>query len=281
MGLLVLLVLLTLSSPRVTCADCVSWCFSCDLQFRGPNFNFNPLVCSLQCEGSLLSTAEWDRCGAILSLQGGVIGETKREQEHVPTDLDLNEMPMKRYGGFLKKPDKSKFFFTNQQRENGNLKGETNKKYGSFLRKYGERGLVALPADLDQEKENQSNEESDEQNQAWGSRDERKRYGGFLRKYPKRSIEKVQGIELEREVPEKRVVSEEGPAQGYESEMGGDTEYGVTDLQKRYGGFMRRIRPKLKWDNQKRYGGFLRRQFKVSARSEEVPGLFSGELSDL
>nr|prf dynorphin 24 [Sus scrofa domesticus] len=24
-----------------------------------------------------------------------------------------------------------------------------------------------------------------------------------------------------------------------------------------YGGFLRRIRPKLKWDNQKRYGGFL------------------------
>ncbi|CAL8363805.1 unnamed protein product [Lota lota] len=42
-------------------------------------------------------------------------------------------------------------------------------------------------------------------------------------------------------------------------------------LQKRYGGFMRRIRPKLnnlKLDNQKRYGGFLRRHFKSAVRSE-------------
>ena len=40
-------------------------------------------------------------------------------------------------------------------------------------------------------------------------------------------------------------------------------------LQKRYGGFMRRIRPNsLKLDNQKRYGGFLRRHFKIALRSE-------------
>ena len=42
-------------------------------------------------------------------------------------------------------------------------------------------------------------------------------------------------------------------------------------LQKRYGGFMRRIRPKmnsLKSDNQKRYGGFLRRHFKIAVRSD-------------
>ena len=46
------------------------------------------------------------------------------------------------------------------------------------------------------------------------------------------------------------------------------------ELQKRYGGFMRRVRPKtnnLKWD--KRYGGFLRRHFKISVRSAEDPFL--------
>ncbi|KAJ3589024.1 hypothetical protein NHX12_009872 [Muraenolepis orangiensis] len=46
-------------------------------------------------------------------------------------------------------------------------------------------------------------------------------------------------------------------------------------LQKRYGGFMRRIRPKmsnLKW---KRYGGFLRRHFNVAVRSEPASFDFS------
>ncbi|XP_053309483.1 proenkephalin-B [Spea bombifrons] len=276
MGLLVLLLLLTLGNPQAAC-DCVSWCFSCHLHFRDPNANFNPLVCSLQCEGSLLPHTDWDRCVMLLSLQEGLVQEDKREQERVPTELDLHETPVKRYGGFLKKPDKNKFFFTSPKRQNRDIKGQGNKEYGGLL-----QHLVELRADKEPEAESQGGEEPNKQNQAWAGREERKRYGGFLRKYPKRSIENLRGEELGRGPgTEKRVVLEEALAQGVESQKGSDADYGVADLHKRYGGFMRRIRPKLKWDNQKRYGGFLRRQFKVNTRSEEEPGIFSGELSDL
>ncbi|XP_075032701.1 proenkephalin-B isoform X2 [Mixophyes fleayi] len=278
MGLLVLIMLLSLSAPQATCADCVSWCFSCALQIQLANTHFNPLVCSLQCEGTLSSITEWERCERILSPLGAVLEVSKREQERVPLSSDLPEMLVKRYGGFMKKLDKNKFFFNSPKRDNSIYKGETSKTYGGVLKKYGERDLLEIP---DSEQESVVNEESEEQDKAWSARDERKRYGGFLRKYPKRSLENLQGMELERRM---LLSPEMEPGQGVEeveTEQGVETEHGVADLQKRYGGFMRRIRPKLKWDNQKRYGGFLQRQFKISARSEEEPSTFSGELSDL
>ncbi|XP_063819559.1 proenkephalin-B [Pseudophryne corroboree] len=278
MGLLVLIMLLSLSAPRAACADCVSWCFSCALQTRLANTPINPLVCSLQCEESLSSMTEWERCEKILSTLGAVLEVSKREQERVPMSSDLLDMPVKRYGGFIKKLDKNKFLFNYPKRENSNYKGETSKTYGGVLQKFGERDLQEIP---NSEQESEVNEDSEEEDKAWSAKDERKRYGGFLRKYPKRSLENVQGIELERRIV---LNPEMEPGQGVEeleTEQGVETEHGVADLQKRYGGFMRRIRPKLKWDNQKRYGGFLRRQFKVSTRSEEEPSTFSGELSDL
>ncbi|XP_069809067.1 proenkephalin-B [Dendropsophus ebraccatus] len=273
MGLLVLIMLLSLSTPHATCADCVSWCFSCALQIQAANIHFNPLVCSLQCEGSLTSMTEWERCEKILSPAGAILEVSKRDQERVPTATDPLEVPVKRYGGFMKKLDKNKFFFNNPKRESGIYKGEASMPYSGAL-----RDLLEIP---DSEQETEVNDKSEEQSQAWRAKDERKRYGGFLRKYPKRSQEELQGAELDRRmVLDPELGSEQG-VEEVETAQGVETEQGVADLQKRYGGFMRRIRPKLKWDNQKRYGGFLRRQFKVTTRSEENPSTFSGELSNL
>ncbi|NWX21705.1 PDYN protein, partial [Aegotheles bennettii] len=127
-----------------------------------------------------------------------------------------------------------------------------------------------------------------------------KRYGGFMKKM----MAKGKLLSLLREnahskgglskkfggfgrKPGERAAPEDypgpGPAgEGDEEPTGAGAEgQELAELHKRYGGFMRRIRPKLKWDNQKRYGGFLRRQFKVTTRSDEDPSAYSGEVSDL
>ncbi|XP_042656959.1 proenkephalin-B [Tyto alba] len=124
-----------------------------------------------------------------------------------------------------------------------------------------------------------------------------KRYGGFLKKMAKGKLlallrenahskgglsKKLGGFDRK---PGERAAPEDypGPAGDGDEEPAGAGAAGqeLAELHKRYGGFMRRIRPKLKWDNQKRYGGFLRRQFKVTTRSEEDPKAYSGEVSDL
>ncbi|KAG8567190.1 hypothetical protein GDO81_013528 [Engystomops pustulosus] len=226
----------------------------------------------------MISITEWERCEKMMSPLGAVLEISKREQERVPTTFDLQEVPVKRYGGFMKKLDKNKFFFNSPKRESGINKGEASEPYNGVLNKYGERDLLEIP---DSEQEQEVNDQTEEQNQAWDPREERKRYGGFLRKYPKRSLEDLQGVELDRRMILDPVLGSDEGVEEVETEQGVETEHGVTDLQKRYGGFMRRIRPKLKWDNQKRYGGFLRRQFKVTTRSEENPSSFSEELSTL
>ncbi|KAM7038225.1 proenkephalin-B isoform 1-T1 [Acridotheres tristis] len=123
-----------------------------------------------------------------------------------------------------------------------------------------------------------------------------KRYGGFMKMMSKAKLlsllrenahskgglsKKFGGVSRK---PGERAAPEDYP--GPAGDGDGDeepTEAGAEgqELHKRYGGFMRRIRPKLKWDNQKRYGGFLRRQFKVITRSDEDPSAYSGEVSDL
>ncbi|NWS63093.1 PDYN protein, partial [Chunga burmeisteri] len=126
------------------------------------------------------------------------------------------------------------------------------KRYGGFMKKMAKGKLLALLRENAHSKGGLS-----------------KKFGGFGRK------------------PGERAAPEDypgpGPAGDGTEEPTGAVAEGqeLAELHKRYGGFMRRIRPKLKWDNQKRYGGFLRRQFKVTTRSDEDPSAYSGEVLDL
>ncbi|XP_077688800.1 proenkephalin-B [Eretmochelys imbricata] len=221
----VLVLTLCMGLAHSAFADCAAQCSVCAVQTQGLEKPISPLICSLECHGSLLSSAEWERCQTILALLAPLMvdvggqglspleAEAKAEPEGSPIPGELPSGLVKRYGGFMKKLDKNKIF--SLLRENAHSKGGMAKKYGGFFRKPGERAASEV--------------------------------------YPKRSSE----------------LAPEGEGQELE------------DLHKRYGGFMRRIRPKLRWDNQKRYGGFLRRQFKVTTRSDEDPNAYSGEVLDL
>nr|XP_060627453.1 proenkephalin-B [Anolis sagrei ordinatus] len=242
-------------------ADCATQCSACALQVQDVEKPIKPLICSLECQGSLPSRAEWEKCKDSLSTLIPFLMEEKEEAKR-PFQLEEEEEApqepysslVKRYGGFMKKLDKNRIF--SLLRENALTKGGISKKYGGFFRKIGERAasepaMEDYPTVLETGDLAYNGAESD----TGSLKDETKRYGGFLRKYPKRGYEMVSATE--------------------------DDEQELEGLHKRYGGFLRRIRPKLKWDNQKRYGGFLRRQFKVTTRSEEEPNAYSGEVSDL
>ncbi|XP_074826380.1 proenkephalin-B isoform X2 [Natator depressus] len=262
----VLVLALCMGLAHSAFADCAAQCSVCAVQTQDSEKPISPLICSLECHGSLLSSAEWERCQTILALLAPLMvdvggqglspleAEAKAEPEGSPIPGELPSGLVKRYGGFMKKLDKNKIF--SLLRENAHNKGGMAKKYGGFFRKPGERAASEVAEDypeLEARETGNHGEEPEEGN----LKDEMKRYGGFLRKYPKRSSE----------------LAPEGEGQGQGQEL--------EDLHKRYGGFMRRIRPKLRWDNQKRYGGFLRRQFKVTTRSDEDPNAYSGEVLDL
>ncbi|XP_066482655.1 proenkephalin-B [Tiliqua scincoides] len=263
---LLLRLALCLSLATAASADCAIQCSTCALHGQDLEKPINPLICSLECQGALLSNAEWEKCKRVLSVFTPFLmeGESKRlsradEEEKADTEENLSPWELhagltKRYGGFMKKLDKNKIF--SLFHENSHAKGGMSKKYGGFFRKIGERAASELGTDEDYPATLGTGDLGDieEGSDLEPLKDEMKRYGGFLRKYPKRGSE---------------VAAAEDDGQGLE------------DLHKRYGGFMRRIRPKLKWDNQKRYGGFLRRQFKVTTRSEEGPSAYSGEVSDM
>ncbi|NXX45657.1 PDYN protein, partial [Tricholaema leucomelas] len=134
----------------------------------------------------------------------------------------------------------------------GGLAPVPAKRYGGFMKKMSKGKLLALLRENAHSKGGLS-----------------KKFGGFGRK---------QG---EREAPED-YPGPEVAGDGDEEPTGAGAEgQELSELHKRYGGFLRRIRPKLKWDNQKRYGGFLRRHFKVVTRSDEDPSAYSGEVLDL
>ncbi|XP_025912193.1 proenkephalin-B [Apteryx rowi] len=141
-------------------------------------------------------------------------------------------------------------------------------------------------------------EDEDEAPPELGPGELAERYGGFAEKLPRGNLFSLLGEDAHGKGARSKTYSggklgeraASGEAQDYPAPEGpgGEEPPGAAgagqapaELHKRYGGFMRRIRPKLKWDNQKRYGGFLRRQFKVATRADEDPSAYSGEVSDL
>ncbi|XP_061076886.1 proenkephalin-B-like [Conger conger] len=242
-----LALVLCLSLASSAQADCSTHCLICAQQSPNLDTLINSLTCTLECEGTLSSTEELDKCDNVLrSYAGGLnalnernypeLRGSERGNPQVTTAGDV----VKRYGGFIKKIDKNKVF--SLPRDNASLKRfYFAPKYDNSLRKLSERDIPEAEQDSRQEDGTSEDEltvfSDDTPINAV------KRYGGFLRKFaPKRS---------------------------YNSD-----ENSQEELQKRYGGFMRRIRPKLKWDSQKRYGGILRRHFKISVRSDEDPGSY-------
>ncbi|XP_048406508.1 proenkephalin-B [Stegostoma tigrinum] len=242
----VFVLVLSFSPLHTVHADCANWCSTCNSVLDS---SIKPLTCTLECEGVVLSTNEWEKCDkAFHSYKPDHFGIVNEDLLDLGTDEKEDESAEAHFGkphnslvnhdgGFMKKIDKSRIYAKQLAQQNG-YNGQ-NLKYGGILHKFDERDATELEKnsqELEAAVENLLEKSSDSPNIQ-----ELKRYGGFMKGFGyKRSAEL------------------------------GDEENQNMELQKRYGGFMRRIgRPRYKWDNQKRYGGFLRRHFRVSVRSDD------------
>lgn len=173
-------------------------------------------TCRLECEGTLTSSSELDRCQKIL---------WKHPEDDLQEPTASN--PVKRYGGFIKRIEKNKkTLLTSPWRENAIEKGLLAKKYGDVMLKVIERNVPELTEDVEGEDVASENEIG-----LYDSSfplNEVKRYGGFRRKFiPKRSE------------------SEEGTGQQELQKRYGGFMRRIRpklnwDNQRRYGGFLRR-----------------------------------------
>ncbi|MGH0130979.1 UNVERIFIED_CONTAM: hypothetical protein FKN15_001876 [Acipenser sinensis] len=207
----VLVLALCLSLPSSIQDDCSSQCLTCAQQTQNEVTQINSLVCTLECEGALSFSTELQKCEKVLQMYSaglfGVNDKAKTEKEDQPGEPPFSN-PVKRYGGFLKKVDKSKYY-NSSPAQNSNIKSLLAKKYLYLLRKFGERDIPDMLQDTKVGGGASDNEEVVYDDAT--AVNEVKRYGGFLRKFgPKRSLESGE-------------------------------ESSEEELQKRYGGFMRRL----------------------------------------
>ncbi|XP_024428056.2 proenkephalin-A [Desmodus rotundus] len=233
-------------------AECSQDCATCSYRLARPT-DLNPLACTLECEGKLLSLKTWDTCKELLQLaklelpQDGTstLRESGRQEDSHLLAKKYGGF-MKRYGGFMKKMDE---LYPLEPEEEANGGEILAKRYGGFMKKDAEEDDT-LGNSSDALKEllgTGDNRESSHPQEGSEAEDVSKRYGGFMRGL-KRSPQ------LEDEAKE---------------------------LQKRYGGFMRRVgRPEWWMDYQKRYGGFLKR-FADSLPSNEEGESYSKEAPEM
>ncbi|XP_038665329.1 proenkephalin b [Scyliorhinus canicula] len=233
-------------------ADCDQDCAYCAYHLAGHLTEFNPLSCTLECEGKLPSGKAWGMCKELEEVNkphDDSESSPESDKEKEAQRLLLNKRYggfMKRYGGFMKKADSGDTYISEVDDEN---KGREilSKRYGGFMKKDIESPSSVDSADILREllNLNELNERkhyldhSDSDNRS----EIMKRYGGFMNGF-KRSPE----IE---DLPE---------------------------LQKRYGGFMRRFG---KPEYQKRYGGFMKRWNDALIPSDEDGEIYSKEVPEL